>query len=79
VRRWRDIRAHTRRRAAQNAAVQVPRAGGTGRRDRGHADHVPREGVGVRKFDERMVRRAELAMVVAAIILVLIGYVVSQL
>src|SRR5688500_17899183 len=36
----RGDRAHGRRRTAQDAAVPVARAGGTGRRDRGHADDV---------------------------------------
>jgi hypothetical protein len=31
------------------------------------------------KFDERLVRRTELVMIVAVMILVLVGYVISKL
>jgi hypothetical protein len=34
---------------------------------------------GVMKFDERLVRRTELVMIVAVMMLVLVGYVISKL
>ena len=47
ARHRRRDRAHGGRGAAQDAAVPITRAGGTGRRDRGHAGDVRGEGVGV--------------------------------
>ena len=45
----------------------------------GRAGDVQGEGVGMMKFDERMVRHTELVMIVAVMIVVLVGYVISKL
>jgi hypothetical protein len=44
-----------------------------------HAGYVGREGDSVMKFDESMVRRTELIMVVAVMMLVLVAYVISKM
>ena len=63
ARHRRGDRAHGGRGVAQDAAVPLARAGGTGRRDCGHADDVRGEGVGVTRSRPGRLRARSLSRV----------------